>query len=358
MPKQSFFSKLFSITNDATHRHVCVCGKRFSIMNRETRIKRDKAIQALMEIEPGLLHQIARSKGLPKLLKAMNLPYINRDEVLSQLENIKESGISEEKRSPRIIVSLTSYPARMYDIHLCLYSLLCQSMKPDKVILWLAEEQFPNKEADIPKKVLDLRQWGLEIRWCPDYRSYKKLIPALQAFPDDYIITADDDLYYPEDWVKNLWAAREKGNKGIVYAHRCHKMAVKGNSILPYGKWQRSVTKTKPSYINFPTSGGGVLYFPGCLHPDVMNVEKARAVCPFADDIWFWGMCVLAGSKITVIDDNPYKDVVVTNIIRQVGLNNDGTLFAGNAVGGNDEQLQNLFKAYPEIKKRVIDAAK
>ncbi len=354
----SIFKKIFSIERDATHKHVRIFGFRFSYMHREAREKGYKALMSLMEIDPALLHQIARSKGLPKLLKAMNLPYINRDEVISKCENMKERGVSSVPRSSRIIVSLTSYPARMYDIHLSLYSLLSQDMKPDKVILWLADEQFPNRENDIPKKVLALKDWGLEIRWCPDYRSYKKLIPALQEFPDDFIITADDDLYYPVDWVRNLWTAYEKGNKHVLYAHRCHKIAVKGNKVLPYGKWQRSIIKTKPSFANFPTSGGGVLYAPGCLHPDVTDVTKARALCPYADDIWFWGMSVLAGSKITVIDDNPYKDVVVTNIIRQVGLNSDGTLFAGNATGGNDEQLANLFKAYPEIRKRVLESVK
>jgi hypothetical protein len=48
-----------------------------------------------------------------------------------------------QENEPRAIVSLTSCPERMYDIHFCTFSLLNQITKPDAVILWLAEEQFP-----------------------------------------------------------------------------------------------------------------------------------------------------------------------------------------------------------------------
>lgn len=64
-----------------------------------------------------------------------------------------------EERKEHIIVSLTSFPDRMNTIHMCLRSLLSQKMKPDKIILYLSKEQFENTE--IPKKVLNLKQYGL-----------------------------------------------------------------------------------------------------------------------------------------------------------------------------------------------------
>ncbi len=41
------------------------------------------------------------------------------------------------------------------------------------VILYLAEEQFPNKEADLPGKLLKFKENGLTIKWCEDLKSYK-----------------------------------------------------------------------------------------------------------------------------------------------------------------------------------------
>ena len=93
---------------------------------------------------------------------------------------VSEYGLNTEERSPKIIVSLTTFPKRIKTVHITIEQLLTQSVKPDKLILWLAEEQFPNKENDLPEDLLRLREFGLTIGWCKDLRSYKKLLPTLK----------------------------------------------------------------------------------------------------------------------------------------------------------------------------------
>ena len=44
----------------------------------------------------------------------------------------------------KVIVSLTSFPARIDKVYLCINSLLRQSFKADKVILWLADGSVQN----------------------------------------------------------------------------------------------------------------------------------------------------------------------------------------------------------------------
>ena len=51
------------------------------------------------------------------------------------------------KHHPRIIVSMTSYPARINTVHLAIRSLLAQKVLPDKIVLWLCKSDFPNREA-------------------------------------------------------------------------------------------------------------------------------------------------------------------------------------------------------------------
>ena len=53
---------------------------------------------------------------------------------------IKRDNINED-----IIVSLTSYPARINQLHLTIQSILRQTMSANKVILYLALSDFPNK---------------------------------------------------------------------------------------------------------------------------------------------------------------------------------------------------------------------
>ena len=134
---------------------------------------------------------------------------------------LKEKGVTE-KEKPELIVSLTSYPDRIPYIHKTINTLLNQTLKPDRLILWLADSQFPNKEEDLPQNLLKLIDLGLEIRWCEDLRSYKKLIPALKEFPNDIIVTADDDLYYTPDWLESLYCEYLKNPK-YIYVKRASR---------------------------------------------------------------------------------------------------------------------------------------
>ena len=245
----------------------------------------------------------AKYDSIQKLLRIHVLHdgrhHINKESVASKIENFNASGINEKLRTPKIIISLTSFPERMYDIHYCLYSLLTQSLKPDMVILWLAREQFPNGEDDIPQKVLKLKDNGLTIDWCHDIKSYKKLIPALQEYPDDMIVTADDDIFYSEDWLETLYTQYD-GSKDI-FCHRVHKVGMEGDRIIPYKEWKRDINDTEDSLLNFPTSGGGVLFPPRSLYKDVTKEEVFLSLSPNADDIWLWAMALLAGRKIKII---------------------------------------------------------
>lgn len=44
----------------------------------------------------------------------------------------------------------------------------------------------------------------MEIAYCPDYRSYKKIIPTLRKYPEDVIITIDDDVLYGHETLEYL----------------------------------------------------------------------------------------------------------------------------------------------------------
>lgn len=289
--------------------------------------------------------------------KMQKLTSINRYEIESLVENLHHSGVQERQSGPRLIVSLTSYPKRMYDIHLCLYSLLTQSLKPDKVVLWLAEEQFPDKELDVPRKVRELTRWGLEIKWCEDLKSYKKLIPALKEYPDDYIVTADDDIFYQKDWLNTLWSTHERTGAKIT-AHRCHKVLIKNDRVLPYAKWQKNLSVDSIcSPLNFPTGAGGVLYAPRSLHTDILDMETAREVCPNGDDIWFWAMAIRASSYAT-LSDSPMNAISYINPARELNLLSDGTLAENNLQGGNDVQIQHLLKKYPDILETLLNSIK
>lgn len=281
-----------------------------------------------------------------KLFKKNSLKTINKAEIDKEIESFKSIGITGDDKD--LIVSLTSFPQRMYEIHYTLYSLLTQSVKPGKVILWLAKEEFPNLEKDIPQKVLQLKQNGLTINWCTNIFSYKKLIPTLKNYPNNIIVTADDDIFYEKDWLENLIESY-KNNENCIICHRAHKIKyAKNGDIAPYKNWTKKIKNIKPSYMNFLTGAGGVLYPANCFYKDILNEQLFLQLSPKADDIWFWTMAILNGTKICVAK-NCIKHLTYVNPERERGMTNEVTLFSINKKGGNDVQMQKVINYYPQI---------
>ncbi len=285
--------------------------------------------------------------------KAKIPPHINKNKIWPLIEKFDEIGINADKRTPKIIVSLTSFPERMYEIHYTLYSLLTQKVKPDEVVLWLAEEQFPNGEQDIPEVVLNMKKNGLTIKWCNDLRSYKKLIPSLKEFPDDIIVVVDDDVYYPNDWLEKLYKQHLKTPKCVI-GHRGHKIMLNdAGHPKPYRQWKRNSTLLKASYRHFMTGCGGVLYPPHSLYKDVDNIELFQKLAPFADDIWFWAMSVLNGVKIRNFYGR-HKKVLLVNPEREMRNTEELTLAKLNIEqDGNNKQMAAVIAQYPQIIKKL-----
>lgn len=271
---------------------------------------------------------------------------INKDKIDYAIEMEHTYGITSNKRDKKIIVSLTSYPERMYDIKYTLYSLLHQTLKPDEVILWLAKEQFPNLEEDIAPSILNMKEWGLSIMWCEDIKSYKKLVPALNMFPDDIIVTADDDIYYPENWLELLYNSYIQ-NPDCVHCHRGHKVLLEEGKIASYNRWEKATSNKKPCFGVFATGCSGILYPPKALHEDVSKSEIFMELAPRVDDIWFWTMSLLNNTPIKIVD-NGIKELNWINPARELGLYKETTLAMTNIVE-NDIYLSKMCEVYPEI---------
>lgn len=192
---------------------------------------------------------------------------------------------SVQPQSP-LVVSLTSIPARFDVLPLTLKCLLTQSLAPDRVVLWIAD----GDRARLTPEILALREAGLELRFCDDLRSYKKIIPALEAFPDACIVTADDDLYYWPTWLAELVDAYA-GDRRTALCHRAHRIAFgRDGQPLAYNEWQPEIRDLERAPHNFPTTGGGVLYPPGIFGAEATNREAFLALCPTADDVWLYWM--------------------------------------------------------------------
>ena len=124
----------------------------------------------------------------------------------------------------KIIVSLTSYGERLNNLPVILDTIYAQSVLPDKVVLNLAYEEV------IPKDVMDyLIKHNVEINKVPDTKVYKKILPTLERYPDDCIISIDDDWLYPKNMIEDFIEVHKKypdnpisGNKLVLWGMQCH----------------------------------------------------------------------------------------------------------------------------------------
>ncbi len=210
-----------------------------------------------------------------------------------------ECGINENsERNNKIIVSLTSFPERINIVVKTIKTLLTQTVKPDMVILWLAPDQFPNKEKDLPKELLDLCKYGLTIDWYNDIRSYKKIIPTLNKYPDAVIITTDDDIYYARDMVETLYASYLNHPEDI-HSNRCDWLSINNGKIIWDGTREllKDTHRGEAGFRQRLTGYGAVLYPPHSLYKDVTNEDIISETIPTHDDVWLWAMAVLAGTK-------------------------------------------------------------
>ncbi len=266
-----------------------------------------------------------------------------------RLKTISISNSPETKY--KVIVSLTSYPARIATVNQTIESILAQTIKADKVILWLAPEQFPNKEKDLPQQLLDLIPRGLTIDWYHDIKSYKKLIPTLIKYPNDIIITTDDDLIYDKEWLEKLYMSYLKYPNDIN-CHRARRIVFdRKHNIKRYNEWKFISSDSNTSYVNFFTGAGGILYPQNCFHKDILNEEKFTKLCPTADDIWFWTMAVLNGKKIRVVRNNILS-------LKYIPGTQGNSLWSTNKQGANDVQMQNMLIEYPQLMPMLQEAAK
>jgi hypothetical protein len=200
------------------------------------------------------------------------------------------------KREGRIIVSLTTLPARIDRIWLVIETVLRQTQKPDKIILWLSKEQFPSFDL-LPKRLMKQRHRGLEIRLMDgDIRSHKKYYYAIQEFSNDYLLLCDDDIFYRSTMIEDMSNYSHRYPLSVI-SQFSMKMQWKEDKIESYYLWPIIKEETSPNLLSFFGSGGGTLFPPFALDPDVLNLNLLMSLTPSSDDVWLNAMCKLKRTK-------------------------------------------------------------
>lgn len=255
-----------------------------------------------------------------------------------------------ENRKPSLIVSFTSYPARIHAVPQVLESLYAQSMKPDRILLWLAEEQFPNHDADLPKALIeDVADGKFELRWCDDLGSHKKYFYAMQEYPEDIIVTVDDDVYYHPDSLENLMKAHERHPNAVVANTVSLVQLNEELQPAPVYQWLFDFQLlTEPTMLLVAIGVGGILYPPHSVDTRIFDKQLIHDTCAgygkiYGDDLLLKAGEMLQRTSVLAVPSKAYYRLP----------NTQDTALAG--ILPNEEHNNQVIKRIQEHFREVFD---
>ena len=246
----------------------------------------------------------------------------------------KAFGLNQHPRDEEVIISLTSFPKRIHTLWIVIETLLRQKMKPDKIILWLAEDQFDGMDS-LPESLLSQCERGLEIRFCDDLKSHKKYFYTMQEYPDSLVILADDDIFYTRDLVKRLVRMHEKNPNEIV----CMSVAMISDFYEVPSKWSppKYNAEIKHSDKAQAYTGAGALFPSGSVDRKyAFRKDLIRDLSPHADDLWLKYMAMRKHTKTTAVYPNRFMPVMID------GTASSGLWYINGPDGQNDVQWQGI----------------
>lgn len=267
-------------------------------------------------------------------------------------EAIFNAGAMAEKGNcPHVTVTLTAISSRLGSLPRTIESLLRQDYLNFNVRLYLSREPFliDNGIGDAPPAALTAlvqsHPNSFQIDIVPNIGSYRKLIPFLiETWGQRHLVaTADDDTFYPADWLQRL--VRSYIRLSCVIAYRGHYMQHDGQSLTPYRSWMNSRVRRNPDIFCLPTGKDGVLYDTIFFHPSVTDYRSALQIAPTADDLWFKWHTAASDVPVYLINSDYRAHTFPHAGFRQ------GLYESFNKGGKNDESIEKLV-AYARKRLR------
>lgn len=248
-----------------------------------------------------------------------------------------------------VIVSMTSFPARIKNVWMVVDSICRQKMRPSSINLYLASEEFPNKENDLPHILRRYEKYGLRIVWVSkNLKPHKKYYYAFQEYPDRAVITIDDDVYYRDDLVSRLWSMSQKSG-GAICANRVTPILNNEKQLSNYSQWGKGVYVISGESFNYLAIGTcGILYPPDFLrNSEVFNIDSINKNCLNADDLWLKCHEILA--KVPVATGSFYSHSI--EILGSQSISLQSTNCDDTVLSGNDIQWINLDREFSITEK-------
>ena len=249
---------------------------------------------------------------------------------------------------------MTSYKKRITNLGKSIFALLYkQILPPDEIYIWLAEEEFPKKENELPSDVQEIiSHEKLHLMWLKENTRVHKRHEIFKILKEDaYVFFIDDDVFYSNTLIKNVINASQMlKDSSIINYNPYENHGYKGTHIL------RLHAKARQKEINIQRWCGQSM-IPSHLYPkEILSDEMQKIrnkVSPYSDECWMWPWVV-------------YYDIPIYSLTE--GWGTDITKETGKASGltswryktneqgrvNQDVWLENVLNAVPKLKEKFI----
>jgi hypothetical protein len=203
----------------------------------------------------------------------------------SRLTNFHVAGAESD-----IVVSLTSFPKRLKDLDLVIFTILAQRVLPRKIVVYFSTLQVENFES-LPQNLKSIQSEILEYRFVnDDLRAHKKYFYAVQEYSDFNIVTIDDDILYPLDLIRNFKTYSNAFPNCVICNEACLVVSRDGNAIYD----DFPIVHGFSEDINLMCIGAKSVYYPpGTLNENFKNVDMLKQCSLSNDDLWLYAMTKL-----------------------------------------------------------------
>lgn len=235
------------------------------------------------------------------------------------------------RRPERVVVTLTTIPARAAMLKPVLRSLIDQSEPADRIVLALPHatrsgEPYP------PLAQLALPQ-GVEVIRCEDEGPATKVLPALRLEPDAVLIVVDDDVIYPRRFIETLLKEHRRLRKA-AFGFR----GVRLTQSVPFYALDHIFATgiAEPAAVDVLFGTWGYLLPPRILGEAVHDFTGYPPQVRWVDDVWISGHLARAGVPRFVVRANelPLETPASFRAALTAGINHSGE---------NDETALKVF---------------
>lgn len=258
-----------------------------------------------------------------------------------------------------MIISLTSYPKRIYCCEKVIASLISQQVNvPYKVCLVLCEKEFENKENDLPpllKQTIDMNI--IDVIWINrNIMSHKKLMPVLKKYPNEDILITDDDIIRPQGWVQQFVDDHQKYPNDIIcgtFMYTLKSRMYFERLDGPKGKHCKEYNSIPNIVFDFcrPANGCGGVYYPSGTFTDerFFDEDLMMELSPTSDESWQYIFNIIEGRtfrQTSVVYDNSEYIIPDSQKSGLYKINNYDIIF------------KRLIDVFPEFETQITNRQK